>query len=321
VALSGTGDCYVVGTFGGSLPLPSAIFGTDTLQSAGFADGFIACYDSVGTMHWIRQISGDWYEQVVSVCLTLSGDVAVAGSFPQGTTSFGQHTVLTVHSTSGFVALYDDSGTNLWVRMMDGYSWCSAIACDLQGMCFVSGTFVDTCVFGQVSLVSTANRDMFVVAIDGNGTNLSAIQGGGADNQDCEGIAVASDGTLSVIGEFDGTTVTFGSVSAANMNPLGTSQDVCIARMHSFLSGMPILKSNNSISVYPCPFTDALTISFSGTGRREIVLYDPEGRAVARAESEDGLPVRIAGSFSPGMYLLVVYAEGIVEERIKVIAK
>ncbi len=311
ITVDATGDCYIAGTFGGSQQTASAVFGSDTLVSAGYRDGFLLKYDGSGSFIWARQIAGSWYENVAAVCLTPSGTVAVVGSFPQGTTSFGQHVLSTASSTSGFVVLYDQQGTDLWVKKISGYSLCYGVACDSAERLHIVGTFSDTCGFGLVTLVSTANRDVFVAVVNQSGVFCEASQCGGADNQDAAAIALDAAGARYIAGDFYGQAMAFGSLLASNINMLGTSQDIFVAKLSANPAAVIESRASQIVQAYPCPFTDQCTISFSEKGNWQAMLYDVLGNCIRQMGARDSeILVLDRGNLPAGTYCLVMYRDG-----------
>ncbi len=322
IAATVEGECYVAGTFGGSLQANSAIFGTDTLASAGHADGFLLKYDASGIVLWARQIGGSWYENVAAVCLGPSGTIVVAGSFPQGTTSFGQHVLSTTSSTSGFIALYDQNGADLWVNKISGYNLCYGVTCDHSGRVHVIGTFADTCSFGLATLVSTANRDVFVTVLDQSGAFCEALQCGGTDNQDGAAIALDATGGRYISGDFYGQAMLCGTMSAANINTLGTSQDIFIAKLSTSPSAVAATEVSLNMQVYPCPFVDQCMVAFSEKGDWRVELYDLLGNCVMQMETADSETLVLdRGNLPAGAYCLVAFGRKGEEASLMLMAK
>src|SRR5437764_11653492 len=67
------------------------------------------------------------------------------------------------------------------------------IAVDASGNSYVTGSFHDLAVFGDVTLTSTGGYDIFVAKYDSTGKVLWANQAGGS-NFDDHGLAIALDG-------------------------------------------------------------------------------------------------------------------------------
>ena len=144
IAVDGSGGVYVGGrTRSFDLPAPG---GWDTSLSGG-ADGFVAKFDSSGTLLWATYLGGSGGELVSGIAADGSGGVYVTGytfstDFP---TPGGWDT--SYNSTGdAFVAKLDSSGTLLWASYLGGATTDRGygIAVDGSGGIYVTGEIYAT---------------------------------------------------------------------------------------------------------------------------------------------------------------------------------
>jgi hypothetical protein len=90
----------------------------------------------------------------------------VTGAF-RGTATFGD-TTLIGDLRDVFVAKYDGDGNLLWVEQAGGsdLDWAGSIAVDGSGNCLVTGAFWGTATFGDTTLTSAGDHDIFVAKIE-----------------------------------------------------------------------------------------------------------------------------------------------------------
>ena len=100
--------------------------------NAGSHDAFLAKYDSSGEQLWVRQFGSAAYEELESVATDLDGNVYVAGH------TQGSLAGVNAGSYDAFLAKYDSSGEQLWVRQFGSavYDELESIATDLDGNVF-----------------------------------------------------------------------------------------------------------------------------------------------------------------------------------------
>lgn len=122
-----------------------------------------------------------------------------------------------------FVAKYDASGAQLWVRQLgsskDDLAY--GVAVDVSGNVYVAGTTSGI----LPSASSAGNDDAFVAKYDASGTQLWVSQFGTSGFENAFGVAVGADGSVFVAGDTDG------SFSGAT-NPDPGNTDAFVARIN-----------------------------------------------------------------------------------------
>ena len=163
--------------------------------NAGINDVVVARYAKDGSMIWSQQLGGpDWdrgfavasFDGGLYVSGYTFGGLALANGAPNGA---GGH--------DAFVARYTDDGTLEWIRQYgsDGVDWGQGIAVTADGGAVFTGYTQAS--YGGAYLGA---RDAFVTKISPTGEQEWVKQFGTQEDDWTQGIAVAKDGTIVVVG-------------------------------------------------------------------------------------------------------------------------
>jgi hypothetical protein len=174
---------------------------------------------------WAKNPSGNLTDVGMSIAADANGNVYVTGHFWSSSITFGSTTLINTSfdSLDIFVAKYDAVGNVLWAKNFGGtnddYPFC--IAADAIGNCYITGTFHSTSItFGSTTLSNQEAplRDFFIAKIDSSGNSLWAKSAGDSLTTSAvgEGISLDSSGNIYVDGDFQGTSITFGSTTLTN---------------------------------------------------------------------------------------------------------
>ncbi|MBX7116589.1 MAG: hypothetical protein K1X64_19845 [Myxococcaceae bacterium] len=190
VATDAFGNVIVGGVF-----QYTADFGNgQSLQSAGKDDGFIAKYDSSGTLLWSKRFGAAGTDGVNNVAVDAQGNVWLAGYF-QGTINLGDGNITGqgLQGGDGVLAKYDPNGMLLFSRKVGGAGadTLAGLALDAQGNAFVSGSFEGSITVGSHTLMSKGLTDTLIAKYDAMGNVLWAF-GHGSTGIDL-GLALAVD--------------------------------------------------------------------------------------------------------------------------------
>ena len=208
----------------------SATFGPgesseSVLVSDGYADIFVARYNTDGTLAWVKRAGGTENDYSYGIT-TLSNDSTVVTGHFRASATFGPgesaETVL-VSDGSGdiFVARYNPDGTLAWAKRAGGIGFDTSygITTLSNDSTVVTGIFYGSATFGpgesaETPLVSDGGNDIFVVHYNTDGTIVWGKRAGGLDDDRGYGITTRSDNTTVVTGYFE-TTATFGKGESA----------------------------------------------------------------------------------------------------------
>ena len=200
IAINDAGDVYISGLFYGT-----AYFGSVGLSSNGWEDLFIAKLNSSsGTFVWATSAGGGWGDKGNAIAVDSSGNCFVTGGFTEQA-KFGS-TTLSAPGEQTFVTKIDSSGKFLWTvspqTIADKGDRGNGIVVDASSNTYVVGRFVGKIKFGQITLNSKGDFDVFVAKFDPAGKVLWATTWGGANGDYPESIALDGDGNTYVTGDF-----------------------------------------------------------------------------------------------------------------------
>lgn len=221
IALDADGNVYVTGEFSSSLQ-----FGNTVLESAGSTDIFVAKFDGVGHFQWAKRAGGTEHDSGSAVATGPNDKLYIAGNF-EGAGTFGNAVLTSQGPFDAFIACLDMAGNFLWAVKVggSGVDYINCIVADAGGV-YTCGDFEGSAAFGATTLTSQGAGDAFIARLDGVGDFLWATRAGGATYDRARGIATGPDGSLYVVGGFDGT-ATYGNSMLTSQGNL----DVFIAKM------------------------------------------------------------------------------------------
>jgi hypothetical protein len=270
VTVDSSGNAYITGYTEGTLAGNT---------SAGSYDAFIAKYDLSGNQIWVKQFGTSLFDVSSGVAVDSSSNAYITGytlgTFA-GNTSAGGNDV--------FVAKYDSSGNQIWVKQFGTTSsdFGNGIAVDSSGNTYITGGTSDT----FSGNTNAGNYDVFVAKYDSSGNQVWVKQFGTSSSDFGSGIAVDSSGNAYIAGQTNGT-------FAGNTN--AGSADMFIAKYDSsgnqvwvkqfgtssgdFGSGIAVDASGNT---YTTGYTEgALAGNISaGSADMFIAKYDTSGNQV-----------------------------------------
>ena len=103
IIIDDTGNCYVIGSFGGT-----ATFGSYSLISSGYSDVFVAKMDATGNWLWAINAGGSAFETGYEITIDDAGNSYVTGSF-MGTATFGSYSLTSNGGSDIFVVKLNSS--------------------------------------------------------------------------------------------------------------------------------------------------------------------------------------------------------------------
>lgn len=236
MAVDATGNVYATGYFSAT-----QAFGSYTVNSQAYEDGFITKLDANGNFLWAKTFGGSNDDGGNAIALDASGNAYLTGYFKNILTIGTQ----TLSSATGwgdqdaFLAKFDASGNVLWAKAYGGNAKDEAleICTDATGNVYTVGTFSNTATFGTYSLTSTAasgKRNVFVTKTNSSGTTLWASKlnvNSGDYYYDGYDYGLAADGNSNVYvtGGFNGPAA-FGTYSL-NTTANASDRDVFLTKL------------------------------------------------------------------------------------------
>ena len=220
IAVDGSSNVYVTGTFRGNNVDFDPGSGTANLSATGNQDIFVAKYNSSGVYQWAIKIGSSNADYGYAIAADASGNAYVTGYY-QGTADFdpgsGTASLTNAGAQDGFIAKYNSSGAYQWAIKIagSGIDYGYGISLDGSGNVHVIGAFDGTVNFnpsGTANLTSAGMRDIFVGKYTSAGSYVWAIHVGGTDND--YGYGITTDGSSNVF-------ITGYIAMTADMDPSG----------------------------------------------------------------------------------------------------
>ena len=200
IAVDSEGNTIICGYFRGQ-----ARFEDYALAGKGEADIFLAKYDRVGKLVWVRQAGGSADDFARAVAIDAEGNCYLTGSFQSPSVDFGGESVKRNSDSEIYVAKFDGNGKVLWVRQAGGSGGGSGngIAVGADGYVYVCGYFSGDITFGDLTLKNSGFNDIFVARYDTNGELDWVRQIGGPGDDAASAIAVDAQGNCYITGGFE----------------------------------------------------------------------------------------------------------------------
>ncbi len=225
VAVDGSGNVYVAGTFKGN-----SNWGLTEITGAG-NDIFLSKYNANGDLLWVVSAGSSDDEAASSVAVDASGNPYIAGSF-RSTATFGSSSVISAGSDDIFIAKYNSSGVVQWVNRIGGTGQDvgNSLTIDASGNILLAGYFNGTISFSgsSTSLTSYGQSDFLVAKYNSSGALQWANKGGSTGYDFAFGVATDQSSNVFVTGEIKGAS-TFGSVTTT----YNAMADIAIVKYNS----------------------------------------------------------------------------------------
>lgn len=176
---------------------------------------------SAPNFHWAQSLGGSHNDRAHRVVTDGNGNSYITGYLASINAMFGPNTA-TNNSTSAyeqmFIAKFNRSGSNLWVRTAGGvdHDEGRAVAVDGAGNVYVTGGFGSNSAFDSTNLIAHGFSDVFIAKYDAEGNFLWVRQAWSTGFPLAKGLAIVTHGTnVYVAGQCEGG-INFGGVLLTN---------------------------------------------------------------------------------------------------------
>ncbi|MBK9249628.1 MAG: SBBP repeat-containing protein [Ignavibacteria bacterium] len=217
IAVDASRNIYITGVYSDSTKFGSLA----KLTSVGQSDIFLLQYNSSGTEQWSKSIGGTGTDAGNDITVDASS-LYLSGSY-NGSIIIGTDTLISQGNSDAFVAKFNTSGVAQWARSGGGTGIDAgiALALDATSNVIVTGNFEQKAYFGNDSVTSAGNNDVFLVKYNSSGAFQWVRRGGGADGDYSQDLAIDLTGNIYLTGFYSNST-TFGSrtVSSSGLTDL-----------------------------------------------------------------------------------------------------
>jgi PKD repeat protein len=274
IAVDESSNCFVTGNITGL-----TVFDSDTINTYGSGDIFLAKYNISGNCIWVKHAGGSYNDESNEISLDNNGNLFITGYYQFNvvdTLFFDSITfICQPQMRDMFLAKYDTSGTIKWVVRADGEydQYPSSVACDSYGNAYITGHYRGLTYFGSDSLNSYNwfNNDFFAAKYDINGNYEWVRIAQGAGNEGCNEIALFNGNVFIVGGASPGIInnivqpeiVTFGDI----IKDYSFSSNIFIAKINSSITCQASFIYNADTTVYPYQYV------FSNSSTSNISNY------------------------------------------------
>ncbi len=242
IAADSTDNVYVAGVF-----LVSITFENDTLVSQGNWDVYVVKYDGNGEMLWLVGGGGSATEGAWGITVDGYDNPYISGVF-EGPVTFGESSLECAGYRDVFVAKLDSDGHWLCALSAGGTEFDEgyALATDEAGDVYVTGYFAGSALFGDTTLSTQGEFDVFVARLSPEGVNQPPIADFSySPEKPMVGQTVSFDASLSY--DPDGDIVSyewdFGDETAGN----GKTVDHVFSWSDSFVVSLTVRDRENAV--------------------------------------------------------------------------
>lgn len=273
-------DFVIAGVAG---PGGIATVDTSTFTVNGNYDGFLARFDSVANMKWIKIIGGSGDGGIGWISVDANKNIYGAGSIKDTMTIGGTTLYHPVYDY--LVTKFDENGNLIWSKTgnSSGLASASCILSDAIGNCYVSGGFQGGVTFGTNTLSASTSQDMFISKFDENGNCYGVYAFGEAS---ATGITSNLGGSIFVGGTFKNT-ANIGSTSVTSFG----NNDIFLTKIDAFVN-VPekTVSSNDQLIIYANPNKGTCNIIVPNNMMQEenlmLNIYTSQGRLIQQVPVE-----------------------------------
>lgn len=235
VATDGLGNTYIACTYNGTVD-----FGGTTLTYTGTKNCYVAKYNSVGALQWVKQVvdaatpSLNFSITPIKIRVDGSGNIILVGKF-NGTASISGASYTSIGFSDNFILKYNNAGVLQWF-VTSGYSPFQAhtpnsVITDAANNIYVVGNFSGNMNCSGTILTAIGSTDTFFIKYNSAGVQQWVKQIG-AVGKYTGSYSIATDGSnnIFVTGNFYGTTDFGGTSLTASAGATGYDFDLFIAK-------------------------------------------------------------------------------------------
>jgi len=285
----------------------TAYFGDTSITSNGSSNAFIAKYDKNGQLKWVRSMGGSGDAWGRSVIIS-NNEIYVKGHF-DGTAQFGPFSLNCQYDSDYFICKLDMNGNFLWAKsietrlyFMDDF-WNHSLESDEFGNIYITGWFMDSLVYDNLTVQSNGSYDIFVIKIDGDGNLIWCLTAGNNHSYGDYSRSIARDGNgnLYITGRFY-STLFFGDSSVSSYG----SADVFVAKIHEEPLTVEYDKQSLTVNIFPNPASNVLNIFSNNNSIQEVEIINSKGECISKYNYPNLNYIDVS-KFSRGIYFVRIF--------------
>ncbi|MBL7911678.1 MAG: T9SS type A sorting domain-containing protein [Bacteroidia bacterium] len=271
ITVDAFGDVILCGNFEGTADFdPSA--NVSSLTSSGSSDIFISKLDASGSFVWAKNLGGSLADIGMAITTNTLGEIYTTGYFQALADFDPSSSNYTLSSFGGstdiFISKLDVSGNFIWAKAIGGSSndLCNAIALDVSGYVYMTGSFNGTIDFDPNStvnnLTSVGSKDIFILKIDDNGNFVWAQNYGDITSDNGYAISVDVANVIYTTGTFTNKVDFDLSAGIDTLSAVSGMGNIYVLKLNESTLGLKDNWNSNNINIYPNPFNNKLNVMF-----------------------------------------------------------
>ena len=219
VAVDPAGDVYVVGAATGSANFSGTIF------EAGTRAGFLAKYDTDGSLKWVKGSANNNITESISI--NPVGEIFICGTFSNNLT-LGTESASSAGEEDIYVARYNALGTvdAIWSLGgtgsdgVAGFGKSMDILAANDGGFYITSSFEQTLTLGEHSAESAGMMDIFLARYNKSGQPEWLVTAEGTDREQFVSLGVDGYSNCYLFGNYFSPTTTIGSTTLPRTNTI-----------------------------------------------------------------------------------------------------
>ncbi len=228
-------NLYLAGWFNSD----TVSFGSTVLANNGIggtSDIFIAKYDPLGLLLWVKNFGGSGDDRCISIKANSKGDIVLAGWFNSPSVAFGNIALKNEGSNDVFVAQLTRDAIVLWAKSTGGNAndEGTSISCDTKDNIYVTGMYNSPALsFGSTTLTNSGKNDIYLACYDNSGKLVWAKNIGGENDDSGSTVTTDSNNDIYLTGKFKSAEINLGGKSLPNSGKDENYGDIFIAKYNS----------------------------------------------------------------------------------------
>jgi len=243
----------------------------------------LSYFNEDGKLQWFKQFAQPGFNCASqTITFDSSDNLYVSGSFTGPYAVFESGTIHSSASEEMFLYKCDPMGNRIWVKQSNATNkvWGQYVYCDQTDNIYVTGEFTGSANFGENTVTSITNRDLFLAKYSTNGLCSGAIS-----TYEASGIGITSDnaGMVYVCGPYWNNAI-FGNTVLTTTST--NESNSFIAKHDGVITGVGKLNyfRNSELFIYANPSTGICNISIPEELQHEenltLLVYDNAGKLI-----------------------------------------
>jgi hypothetical protein len=302
IVTDAAGNIYVTGDYAAAIT-----FGTTTVSNSGNFDIFIAKYDPLGNLIWVKGAGNTGEDIGNGIIVDNSNNVYVTGNFTSPSLSFGNYTLNNAGGFDVFIVKYDGLGNVIWAKSAGGVGddFGNSITIDTLGNPIVTGYYQsDTLTLATETLINQGNNNIFIVKYDSM-SNIVWVKGaGGAGEDEAWRVHAHTNGDIYLAGTFTSVSLQLGTTTLSSAG----NYDMFIAKLDDVLVDYSEKNKKMNNLIQPNPFNYSSTIQLNeNINNGHLFIYSANGNLACEIKNIYGNKVHLTrNNLSNGLYFVML---------------